>query len=60
MAFAEPVTLESRGLRLWPFFLGNGMRRDATIRNTVVYSLRAGEWPELKAQLLYQLDKPIT
>ena len=60
MAFAEPVTLESRGLRLRPFFFGNVMRRDATISNTVAYSLRAGEWLELKAQPLYQLDKPIT
>ncbi len=29
-----------------------------TIRDTVMYSLRAGEWPEVKAQLLYRLDKP--
>jgi hypothetical protein len=24
----------------------------------VMYSLRSGEWPEVKAQLLYLLDKP--
>jgi hypothetical protein len=23
-----------------------------------MYSLRSGEWPEVKAQLLYLLDKP--
>jgi hypothetical protein len=23
-----------------------------------MYSLTKGEWPEVKAQLLYQLDKP--
>jgi len=33
-------------------------RRDGTIRDTVMYSLRSGEWPEVKAQLLYLLDKP--
>ncbi|PSJ19927.1 GNAT family N-acetyltransferase, partial [Halomonas sp. ND22Bw] len=27
-------------------------------RDTVMYSLTAGEWPEVKAQLLYLLDKP--
>ena len=59
MVFAEPVTIESRGLRFRPLCLGSVTRRDATIRSTVAYSLRAGEWPELKAQL-YQLDKPRT
>jgi len=24
----------------------------------VMYSLRSGEWPEVKAQLLYSLHKP--
>jgi hypothetical protein len=33
------------------------MRRDGTIRDTVMYSLTSGEWPEVKAQLLYLLDK---
>ena len=34
------------------------LRRDGTIRDTVMYSLRSGEWPEVKAQLLYSLHKP--
>jgi RimJ/RimL family protein N-acetyltransferase len=37
---------------------GHALRRDGTIRDTVMYSLRSGEWPEVKAQLLYMLDKP--
>lgn len=37
---------------------GHALRRDGTIRDTVMYSLRAGEWPEVKAQLMYLLDKP--
>jgi len=37
---------------------GHALRRDGTIRDTVMYSLRSGEWPEVKAQLLYLLDKP--
>lgn len=39
---------------------GHALRRDGSIRDTVMYSLRAGEWPEVKAQLLYLLDKPRT
>jgi hypothetical protein len=30
---------------------------DCIIRNTVMYSMRAREWAETKAQPLYQLDK---
>lgn len=37
---------------------GHALRRDGTIRDTVMYSLRSGEWPEVRAQLLYLLDKP--
>ena len=37
---------------------GHGLRRDGSIRDTVMYSLRSGEWPEVRAQLLYLLDRP--
>ncbi|GAA4349466.1 GNAT family protein [Variovorax defluvii] len=37
---------------------GHALRRDGTIRDTVMYSLRSGEWPEVRAHLLYLLDKP--
>lgn len=33
-------------------------RRDGTVRDTVMYSLLAGEWPEVRAHLLYQLQRP--
>jgi len=33
-------------------------RRDGTIRDTVMYSITAGEWPEVKAHLAYQLERP--
>jgi N-acetyltransferase len=36
---------------------GNALRRDGSIRDTVMYSLRSGEWPEVRTQLLYLLDK---
>ncbi|MBE0472954.1 MAG: GNAT family N-acetyltransferase, partial [Rhodoferax sp.] len=34
------------------------LRRDGTIRDTVMYSMTYGEWPEARAQLLYLLSKP--
>lgn len=37
---------------------GQALRRDGTIRDTVMYSMRSGEWPEARAQLLYLLDRP--
>jgi N-acetyltransferase len=36
----------------------HALRRDGTVRDTVMYSLTAGEWPEVKAQLEYQLNRP--
>ncbi len=33
-------------------------RRDGTIRDTVMYSLTAGEWPEVRKHLEYQLTRP--
>ena len=35
----------------------NALRRDGSIRDTVMYSMRNGEWPEAKAQLLYLLEQ---
>jgi len=37
---------------------GNVLRRDGTIRDTVMYSLHRGEWPEVRAHLHYLLNKP--
>jgi N-acetyltransferase len=33
-------------------------RRDGTVRDTVMYSLTSGEWPEVRAQLEWQLSRP--
>ena len=33
----------------------DALRRDGTVRDTVRYSILAGEWPEIKAQLRYRL-----
>ena len=56
--FASQAAIERLGAQKDGVIRGHALRRDGTIRDTVMYSLRAGEWPEVKAQLLYLLDKP--
>ena len=54
--FASQRAIERLGARKDGVIRGNALRRDGTIRDTVMYSLRAGEWPEARAQLLYLLE----
>lgn len=56
--YASQKAIERLGARKDGVIRGHALRRDGTIRDTVMYSLSAGEWPEVKAQLLYLLDKP--
>ncbi|HYP71102.1 MAG TPA: GNAT family protein [Variovorax sp.] len=56
--FASQAAIERLGAKKDGVIRGHAIRRDGTIRDTVMYSLRSGEWPEVKAQLLYLLDKP--
>ncbi|WP_234195961.1 GNAT family N-acetyltransferase [Pseudacidovorax sp. NFM-22] len=56
--FASQRAIERLGAKKDGVIRGHALRRDGTIRDTVMYSVRAGEWPEVKAQLLYLLDKP--
>jgi N-acetyltransferase len=56
--FASQAAIERLGARKDGVIRGHALRRDGTIRDTVMYSLRSGEWPEVKAQLLHQRDKP--
>ena len=58
--FAAPAAIERLGARKDGVIRGHALRRDGTVRDTVMYSLAAGEWPDVKAQLLYLLDKPRT
>jgi RimJ/RimL family protein N-acetyltransferase len=55
---ASQRVIERLGARKDGVIRGHALRRDGTIRDTVMYSLRSGEWPEVRAQLLYLLDKP--
>ena len=54
---ASQAAIERLGARKDGVIRGHALRRDGTIRDTVMYSLRSGEWPEVKAQLAYQLDR---
>ncbi len=56
--FASQAAIERLGARKDGVIRGHALRRDGTIRDTVMYSLRSGEWPEVKAQLLHSLNKP--
>ena len=55
---ASQAAIERLGAKKDGIIRGHFMRRDGTIRDTVMYSMRSGEWPEAKAQLLYSLNKP--
>ena len=56
--FASQAAIERLGAHKDGVIRGQALRRDGTIRDTVMYSLRSGEWPEVKAQLLHSLNKP--
>ncbi len=56
--FASQAAIERLGARKDGIIRGHALRRDGTIRDTVMYSLRSGEWTEVKAQLLHSLNKP--
>ena len=56
--FASQAAIERLGAKKDGVLRGHALRRDGTIRDTVMYSMRSGEWPEARAQLLYLLDKP--
>ena len=56
--FASQKAIERLGARKDGVIRHHALRRDGTVRDTVMYSMTAGEWPEAKAQLLYLLNKP--
>lgn len=56
--FASQRAIERLGARKDGVIRGHALRRDGTVRDTVMYSLTAGEWPEVKAHLRHLLDKP--
>ena len=55
--FASQRAIERLGAKKDGVLRGHALRRDGTIRDTVMYSMRSGEWPEARAQLLYLLEQ---
>ena len=56
--FASQRAIERLGARRDGVLRHHALRRDGTVRDTVMYSLAVGEWPEVKAQLRWQLERP--
>ena len=56
--FASQRAIERLGAKKDGVIRGHALRRDGTIRDTVMYSVALGEWAEVKAHLLHQLSKP--
>jgi RimJ/RimL family protein N-acetyltransferase len=56
--FESQRAIERLGARKDGVLRHHALRRDGTVRDTVMYSLTCGEWPESKAHLNYLLAKP--
>ena len=56
--FASQQAIERLGAKKDGVIRHHAVRRDGTVRDTVMYSVTAGEWPEVKAHLRYQQTKP--
>jgi RimJ/RimL family protein N-acetyltransferase len=54
---ASQRAIERLGAKKDGVIRGHALRRDGTIRDTVMYSLRSGEWPEVRAHLRYLLSR---
>lgn len=49
--FASQRAIERLGAKKDGVIRGHALRRDGTIRDTVMYSLHRGEWPEVRSHL---------
>ena len=55
--FASQAAIERLGARKDGVIRGHAMRRDGTIRDTVMYSIVLSEWPDVKRHLETRLNK---
>ena len=56
--FASQRAIERLGARKDGVLRHHAVRRDGTIRDTVMYSMTVGEWPEARAELQARLARP--
>ncbi len=54
---ASQAAIERLGARKDGVIRHHGLRRDGTVRDTVMYSIARGEWPEIKAHLHDRLNR---
>ncbi|KQV90922.1 GCN5 family acetyltransferase [Massilia sp. Root351] len=54
---ASQAAIERLGAKKDGVLRHHALRRDGTVRDTVMYSIVRGEWPEIKAHLRYKLDR---
>jgi len=54
---ASQAAIERLGAKKDGVLRHHARRRDGTVRDTVMYSIVAGEWPEIKAHLRYKLAR---
>jgi RimJ/RimL family protein N-acetyltransferase len=55
--FASRRAIERLGARLDGIVRHHALRRDGTVRDTVMYSMSVGEWPEARAELQARLAR---
>ena len=53
---ASQAAIERLGAKKDGVLRHHHLRRDGTVRDTVMYSIARGEWPEIKAHLHYRLQ----
>jgi len=58
--FASQKAIERLGAKKDGVLRHHALRRDGTVRDTVMYSVAAGEWREVRAHLEDQLARPRT
>jgi RimJ/RimL family protein N-acetyltransferase len=54
---ASQAAIERLGAKKDGVLRHHALRRDGTVRDTVMYSILRGEWPEIKSQLHYRLEQ---
>ena len=55
--FASQAAIERLGAKKDGVIRHQHRRRDGTVRDTVMYSIMRGEWPEIKTHLHYKLQR---
>ncbi|MDC8758693.1 GNAT family N-acetyltransferase [Janthinobacterium fluminis] len=55
--FASQAAITRLGAKLDGVLRHHALRRDNTVRDTHMYSIARGEWPEIKAHLEYKLKR---